>query len=85
MNSRSPVILVLIAVALVWALQVAGLFGIFFVAILGTIVTVGLRTGSLAPLDTTTTRTATPVRFWLIMGFCAAGVVGNLLNFFLRS
>jgi hypothetical protein len=84
MNSRNPVILVLIAAALVWALKVAGLFGIFFVAILGTVVTVGLRTGSLAPFDTTTTRTATPVRFWLIIGFCVAGVVANVLNLILR-
>jgi len=76
---------VLAAIALVWALKVAGLFGIFFVATLATIVTVGLMTGSLAPIYPTLSRTGAPVKFWLVMAFCAAGVVANVVNPILRS
>jgi len=69
MNDYRPIILVLLGVALVWSMQLAGVFGIFFLAILGATVTEGLR-GSL-PLAPAITRSATPVKFWLILSACA--------------
>jgi hypothetical protein len=47
MNEHRPIILVLLAVALVWSMQLAGIFGIFFLAVLGATITEGLRRGSL--------------------------------------
>jgi hypothetical protein len=62
----------------------AGIAGIFFVAILGATATVGLRTGSLAPLFPEISRAETPVKFWFGIGSCAAIILAFALNLVLR-
>ena len=83
MNDYRPIILVLLAVALVWSMQLAGIFGIFFLAILGATITEGLRRGSL-PLAPAITRSATPVKFWLILSACGAIILVNIAGLLLR-
>jgi hypothetical protein len=81
---RVPII-VLTAVAIVWSMMIAGFLGIFVVAMLGAVLTVGLRTGSLAHYYPTISRTGAPWKFWLVMFGCAVVIAWNVLNLFLRS
>jgi len=85
MVSRDPVIIVVVSVALVMALTVTGLFGIAFVALMGTVVTVGLVQGSLAPVLPTFSRARAPAKFWALIAVCAAGLLANVANLLLRS
>ena len=78
-------IIVLTVVTVVWSMMVAGLSGIFIVALLGTALTVGLRTGSLAPYFPAISRSETPSKFWLVMGGCAVVIVWNVLNLLLEN
>ena len=83
MDAYRPIILVLLAVALVWSMQLAGILGIFFLAVLGATITEGLRRGSL-PLAPAISRSETPVKFWLILAACAAMILVNIANLLLR-
>ena len=74
----------LLAVALVWSMQLAGILGIFVLAGLGVTITEGLRRGSLVPLSLGISRSETPVKFWLILSACAAIIVVNILDLLLR-
>lgn len=49
-----------------------GFVGLFFIALLAAAATVGLRTGSLAPYWPSVSRTEAPMRFWTVIGLCAA-------------
>ena len=71
---------VLVAIALTFAMMLTGIHGIFFVAILGATLTVGLRTGSLAPFYPAVSRADAPRKFWVVMVACAAIVVLNIVN-----
>ncbi len=84
MDAHRPTILVLLAVALVWSMQLAGILGIFVLAFLAVTITEGLRRGALVPLSLGISRSQTPVKFWLILGACAAIILVNILNLFLR-
>ena len=58
-----------------------GLFvGIFLLAMFGAALTVGLRTGSLAPYYPTVTRSGTPGKYWVTMAACAAIIALNIFN-----
>jgi len=61
-----------------------GYFSVLVVAMFATFLTVGLKTGSLAPHFPTVTRTQRPVVFWIVMLLCASVVVANLLNLIRR-
>jgi len=78
-------VLVLSSVAVVGSMMAAGLFGVFFIGSLGAALTVGFKTGSLAPVIPTISRTEAPSRFWLVMSACAAVVALNIVNLFWRS
>jgi hypothetical protein len=54
--------------------------GIIFLALLATAMTVGLRTGSLAPYYPAISRAETPSKFWAVMAACAAIVAMNILG-----
>ncbi len=84
-DSRSLTILVLASVALVWAMMLAGVSGIVVVALFATALTVGLRTGSLAPYYPTISRAETPAKFWLIMAACGTILVLNVVNLLVRG
>ena len=84
MDNQRPYIVLLLAVSVTVLAMWFGWAGIFIVAFIGTALTVGLRTGSLAPYYPTVSRTNAPVKFWLIMGACAAVVVANVVNLALR-
>ena len=77
--------MVLLSVSLVWSMVLAGVFGIFFLAVLGATATVGLRTGSLAPLFPALTRSETPGKYWFGIGACAAIILANVANLLLRT
>ncbi len=83
MNIRNPVVLVLFAIALVWVLQMLGLFGIFLLAALGATMTEGLRTGAL-PFAPAISRTVTPVKFWVILSAGAAIILLNVFHLLLK-
>ena len=83
--SRDPVIIVLVAVALVMGLWFAGVFGIAFVALMGTVVTIGLAQGSLAPVLPAFSRSTAPIKYWTLILICTAGVVANIANLLVRS
>ena len=57
-----------------------GLVGIFFIALLATAATVGLRTGSLAPYWPSVSRADAPARFWTVIVVCVAVVAANIAN-----
>jgi hypothetical protein len=57
-----------------------GVLGILLVAGLATAVTIGLRTGSLAPYWPSVSRDDAPVRFWTVMMICAAVVALNIIH-----
>ena len=78
-------IVVVVAIALVMALKIAGLFGILLVAMMGSVVTVGLTQGSLAPVLPSFSRTTTPLKYWTLIGVCAFGVIVNVANLLLRA
>jgi len=60
-----------------------GIFvGIFVIALFATAVTVGLRTGSLAPYYPAINRADAPIKFWGILTALAGVVVLNVLNLF---
>ncbi len=84
MDSRWLTIVVLTAVAVVWSMTIAGLSGIFLLALFATALTVGLKTGSLAPYYPTVSRTDAPARFWIVMAACGAVVLINILNLLWR-
>jgi hypothetical protein len=77
-------IIYLLALTLTFAGMVAGFLGIFAVALFATALTVGLKTGSLAPYYPTVSRTAAPTKYWLVMSTCALVVVANILTVVLR-
>ena len=79
MDSRFYVI-VLLALSLTFAMMLAGVSGIFFVALLGTALTVGLWTGSLAPYYPAVSRADAPAKFWVVMLACASIVLLNIVN-----
>jgi hypothetical protein len=79
------IFLVLAYAALFWWTIQVGLFGIFFVALLGTVLTVGLTTGSLAPLYPTASRTTHPLKYWTVMIACGAIVALNIINLIWRT
>jgi hypothetical protein len=54
--------------------------GIFFVAICGAALTVGLKHGSLAPYVPAVDRLKAPTRFWTVMLVCGGIVVLNVVN-----
>lgn len=85
MDSRSLTILVLTAVAVVWSMMVAGFLGIFVMALFATALTVGLRTGSLAPYYPTISWAEAPTKFWLVMVACGGIVLLNIVNLLVRS
>lgn len=67
-----------------YALKLTGLFGIFFLAILGATITEGLGTGLVVPHGLGISRVRTPIKFWLILSICAALIVVNIIGLFLR-
>ena len=75
----------LTSVAVVWSMTIAGFTGIFLLAMFATALTVGLKTGSLAPYYPTVSRADAPAKFWIVMAACGTVVVINILNLFLRS
>ena len=85
MNGYQLAILALIGVALASWMMISGVGGIVFVAMLGAALTVGLTTGSLAPIYPSVSRSTAPRKFWLVMFGCAVVIAGNVLNLFLRS
>ena len=85
MDGRALTILVLTAVPVVWSMMAAGLLGIVVVALFATALTVGLRTGSLAPYYPTVSRADAPTKFWLIMAACGAIVLLNIANLLARG
>ena len=85
MDNFRLTVLVLTSVAVVGSMMAAGLFGIFFIVLLGATLTVGLTTGSLAPVYPAVSRTQAPHRFWLVMFACAAVVALNIFNLIWRS
>jgi hypothetical protein len=58
--------------------------GLLFVATLGALATIGLKTGSLAPLFPALTRSDTPVKFWLAVVGCILVVTVNVARLFLQ-
>ena len=60
------------------------MLGIFIIAMVATLDTVGLLTGSLAPYWPSVSRTAAPAKFWTIIGLCAVVVVANIITFITR-
>jgi hypothetical protein len=85
MDGRWIVISVLIALALGLSMIAAGITGIVLLALIATTLTVGLRTGSLAPYYPAISRTDTPAKFWLVMAACFVVVLVNIFNLFWRS
>jgi len=59
---------------------VSGWIGVFIVAFLGATVTVGLQTGSLAPVYPGVSRADAPLRFWSIMTVAAVFVAANVIG-----
>lgn len=51
---------------------------LMFVAVMGALLTVGLRTGSFAPLAPQVTRTETPKAYWIGLCICALIVIRSL-------
>jgi hypothetical protein len=49
---------------------------VLFVAVLGSALTMAIKTGSFAPVFPQVTRQETPGKFWLWVGFCSFFVVG---------
>jgi mannitol-specific phosphotransferase system IIBC component len=70
----------LLALAATFAMMLAGIHGIFLLALFGAALTVGLRTGSLAPYYPTVSRDEAPAKFWIVMAACAAILLINALN-----
>ena len=85
MDTRWLIIVVLTAVAVVWSMTIAGFSGIVLLALFATTLTVGLRTGSLAPYYPTVSRTGAPAKFWVVMVACGTVVLINIVNLFWRS
>ena len=85
MDTRSTAILVLTGAAVVGSMMAAGLFGFFVIALMAAAVTVGLKTGSLAPYYPMVSRAEAPRKFWLVMGACAALVLLNIINLVVRG
>jgi hypothetical protein len=54
--------------------------GIFFVAICGAALTVGLKHGSLAPYVRVVDRFKAPILFWTVMLGCGGIVALNVIN-----
>jgi hypothetical protein len=73
-------LVLLLALTAVFAMMLAGISGVFFLALLGTALTVGLTTGSLAPYYPTVSRAEAPAKFWIVMAACAAILLINVLN-----
>ena len=65
-----------IAIALIWT----GWAGLVFLAFLATGLTMGLRTGTWAPMCPEVSRSDHPVAFWLFTLFGALMVVGTLIS-----
>jgi hypothetical protein len=61
------------------------LLGIFIIAALAAAVTVGVRTGSLAPYWPSVSRADAPITFWAVIGLCAAVVIANVANLIFAS
>jgi hypothetical protein len=66
-------------IAVVAAWKIGGLFGIVCLALFATALTVGLKTGSLAPYYPTINREEAPTKFWLAMIVCAIILMGNIV------
>jgi hypothetical protein len=71
---------VAVAASLVIIAIWTGWFGVLWTAIFATFLTVGLKTGSLAPHFPSVTRTQKPVVFGIAMVICAALFVANVLH-----
>jgi hypothetical protein len=78
---------------MIWLLALAALFwwvfqigdgGIVLLAFMGSAVTVGMTTGSLAPVFPSVSRAQHPGRFWSAMGICATLVCLNIVRFLWR-
>jgi len=70
----------LLALMVTFAMMMAGIHGIFLLALFGAALTVGLKTGSLAPYYPTVSRDEAPVKFWIVMVACVAIPLINVLN-----
>lgn len=85
MNDQQLRILwVVVATSLVLIAMWTGWIGVLMLAVFATFLTVGLRTGSLAPHFPSVTRSQKPVIFWLAMAFCAVVLISNLINLLRR-
>lgn len=83
-NQQLRLLWVMVATSLVIIAMWTGWMGVLMLALVATFLTVGLRTGSLAPHFPTVTRSQRPVVFWLVMAFCAAVLFSNLFFLFRR-
>lgn len=72
-----------LAALFVWVFQI-GMGGIVLLAFMGSAVTVGMATGSLAPVFASVSRAQRPLKFWSVMAFCGAVVSLNLIRFIWR-
>jgi hypothetical protein len=79
-NQQLRYVWVAVAASLVLIAMWTGWFGVLWAAMFATFLSVGLRTGSLAPHFPTVTRTEKPVVFWGAMMVCAALFVANVLH-----
>jgi hypothetical protein len=84
MDQRFAYLWVSLAAAITITAMWTGWIGLLMVAILGGLLTVGLRTGSFAPMYPDITRAERPVWFWLIMSFAAFVVAANLIRILMR-
>ena len=71
---------VAVSASLVIVAMWTGWFGVLWTAMFGTFLSVGLKTGSLAPHFPTVTRTEKPRIFWVSMVFCALMFGANVLH-----
>jgi len=69
-----------LAALFIWVFQI-GMGGIVLLIFMGSAATVGMITGSLAPLFPSVSRAQRPLRFWSVMVVCAAVVSLNLVRF----
>lgn len=67
---------VAITITAIWT----GWSGLLFVAVCGALLTVGFRTGSLAPMCPELTRNKHPIMFWSLISFAGLVVAVSLIR-----
>jgi hypothetical protein len=75
---------VVVATSLVLIALWTGWIGVLMLAVVATFLTMGLKTGSLAPHFPSVSRNHKPVVFWIAMIVCATVLVGNIVRLILK-